>query len=181
MALQHVVLGLLAERPDHGYRLKHRISPGLPRERLINDGVLYPLLARLEERGLVRSTERDAGGRRRRVYAATAAGRREFRRWLASEEDEGEPIGYGLYVDHPLLKLLFAGELTPAQIEAKLERQRRRSREALAALEALREAAADEEETQLGRAVYELEVATQRERLAALDRIEAGMGAGWRG
>jgi DNA-binding PadR family transcriptional regulator len=38
--LEAVVLGLLVERPDHGYGLKARLGPGLPRERRINDGVL---------------------------------------------------------------------------------------------------------------------------------------------
>jgi DNA-binding PadR family transcriptional regulator len=171
MALKHVVLGLLADRPDHGYALKHRISPGLPRERLINDGVLYPLLARLEDEGLLSSSEREARGRPRRVYTATAAGRREFRRWLASAEDEGEPPGYQLYVDHPLLKLLFASELSADQVQGKLARQRERSREWLSALDALRDATPPGEETEMGRALYELEAAAHRERLAVLDRL----------
>ena len=174
MALKHVVLGLLADHPDHGYALKHRISPGLPRERLINDGVLYPLLARLEDDGLVSSAEREVGGRSRRVFSATPAGRREFRRWLASDEDEGEPPGYQLYVDHPLLKLLFAGELCAGEVEAKLERQRERSREWLAALDALRAATPPGEETEMGRALYELEAAAHRERLATLERLLSG-------
>lgn len=58
MALRHIILGLLVDRPDHAYALKHRLSPGLPRERLVNDGVLYPLLAKLQEEGLVTSAER---------------------------------------------------------------------------------------------------------------------------
>jgi DNA-binding PadR family transcriptional regulator len=172
MALKHVVLGLLSDRPDHGYGLKHRISPGLPRERLINDGVLYPLLRRLEEDGLLRSTEREVDGRTRRIFAATASGTREFRRWLASDEDEGEPPGYQLYVDHPMLKLLFADELDPREVAEKLERQRERSREWLAALEALRDAAPEREITAMGRALYELEAAAHRERLSALDRMD---------
>ncbi len=60
MALRHVILGLLLERPSHPYELKRRLSPGLPRERLINEGILYPLLARLEREGLVEKTERKA-------------------------------------------------------------------------------------------------------------------------
>ena len=58
MALRHVVLGLLADEPDHAYALKHRLSPGLPREQQVNDGVLYPLLAKLEADGLATSDER---------------------------------------------------------------------------------------------------------------------------
>ncbi len=173
MALKHVVLGLLAERPDHGYALKHRISPGLPREQLINDGVLYPLLRKLEGEDLVVVSEREVGGRTRRVFAATAAGRREFRRWLRSDEDEGDPPSYQLYVDNPLLKLLFANELSADEVRDKLERRRRISEDALAALEGLRAVAPPGEETELGRAVYDLEMAAHRERLTAIDRMLA--------
>ena len=98
-----MILGLLADRPDHAYALKQRLSPGLPRERLINDGVLYPLLAKLEDERLVTSSERRGErGRPRRVYSITRAGRAEFRRWLRSEEDEEGPPLHELFIAHPL-------------------------------------------------------------------------------
>jgi PadR family transcriptional regulator PadR len=88
MALRDVLIGLVLDRPDHGYSIKRRLSPGLPAERLINDGVLYPLLKRLEEEGLLSShTERHAG-RDRRNFKATARGRRAFLAWLRSDLDE---------------------------------------------------------------------------------------------
>ena len=84
MALKHVLLGLLTDGPDHAYALKRRLSPALPREQLINDGVLYPLLAKLEADGLLNSSEEQGpNGRRRRVYSVTPRGAKEFRRWLA--------------------------------------------------------------------------------------------------
>jgi PadR family transcriptional regulator AphA len=178
MALKHVVLGLLAERPDHGYALKHRISPGLPREHLINDGVLYPLLDKLEGDGLVEVSEREVGGRTRRVFAATESGRREFRRWLRSDEDEGDPPSYRLFIDQPLVKLLFAAELEPGEVRRKLVRQRRRENELLDALEELRAVAPPGDETELGRALYELEVGSHRERIAALERMLVAATAG---
>ena len=93
--LEAVVVGLLSERPAHGYELKARLGPGLPREAQLNDGVLYPLLARLERRGLASSSEERSGGRRRRVYAATAGGDAAFREWLLSDRDEDAVVGYG--------------------------------------------------------------------------------------
>ncbi len=54
-------LGMIEELAAHGYRL----SPG----------TLYPLLHRLEAEGLLRSRPCRAGGRVRRCYRATAAGR----------------------------------------------------------------------------------------------------------
>ncbi len=55
-------LGMAEELARHGYR----ISPG----------TLYPLLHGLEKRGLLRSSEIQNGKSRRKVYRATAAGRK---------------------------------------------------------------------------------------------------------
>lgn len=55
-------LGMIEELARHGYR----ISPGS----------LYPLLRSLEEKGYVQSTEERNGKSLRRVYRATALGRK---------------------------------------------------------------------------------------------------------
>ena len=54
--------GIAAELARHGYR--------------IGPGTLYPLLHGLQRRGYLRSTTRRGKGSRRRVYRATAKGRR---------------------------------------------------------------------------------------------------------
>ena len=63
-AAQEPIFGLaiIEELARHGYKL----SPG----------TLYPLLHGLERRGFLRSNRKRDGGRTRRVYRATAAGRR---------------------------------------------------------------------------------------------------------
>lgn len=48
-------------------------------------GQIYPELARLEERGLVRGDDR-SNGRRRRTYELTCAGERALHDWLTSRE-----------------------------------------------------------------------------------------------
>jgi DNA-binding PadR family transcriptional regulator len=63
-------LGMIEELGRHGYRL----SPG----------TLYPLLHRLEDKGLLRGYEENVAGKIRRVYQSTAAGRRALR--LAKEK-----------------------------------------------------------------------------------------------
>jgi PadR family transcriptional regulator, regulatory protein PadR len=55
-------LGMIEELGRHGYRL--------------GPGTIYPLLHGMERRGWLRSEPRLANGHRRKVYAATAAGRR---------------------------------------------------------------------------------------------------------
>jgi PadR family transcriptional regulator len=72
-----LILSLVAARPRHGYEISKLIesrSDGVVR---FNVASLYPLLYRLEERGLVegRWVEK-AGQRRRRYYRITAAGRK---------------------------------------------------------------------------------------------------------
>lgn len=118
--LEAIVLGLLIERPAHGYDLKARLGPGLPRERLVNDGVLYPLLARLERRGLAGVDLRQANGRSRKVYSALKPGKDAFEAWLAGDRDEGATVDYEMFIDHPMVKLLFASRMTAAQLEEKV-------------------------------------------------------------
>lgn len=55
-------IGIAEELARHGYRL----SPG----------TLYPMLHGLEEKGLLRSSEKRMGRSVRRIYRATPAGRR---------------------------------------------------------------------------------------------------------
>lgn len=57
-------LGMIEELGRHGYRL--------------SAGTLYPILHGLESKGYLRSNVSRAGGRRRRVYAITGAGRLAF-------------------------------------------------------------------------------------------------------
>lgn len=49
-------------------------------------GSIYPLMQRLEKRGLVASEQGSTGRRGRRDYRITAAGRRAFNRWLTDAE-----------------------------------------------------------------------------------------------
>jgi DNA-binding PadR family transcriptional regulator len=55
-------IGIIEELAGHGYRL----SPG----------TLYPLLHGMEEKGYLRSSDENDGGRSRRVYRATPKGRK---------------------------------------------------------------------------------------------------------
>ncbi len=166
MALKHVLLGLLTDGPDHAYALKRRLSPGLPREQLINDGVLYPLLAKLEADGLLDSAEEQgANGRRRRVYSVTPRGAEEFRRWLVSDDDErGVPL-HEVFVTQPLVKILFAPHMTASELRAKLERQRDLTAERVNALSSLEAIVPADGASELGASLLDLELSGLRARL----------------
>ena len=69
---------LIAELARHG----HRLSPG----------TLYPMLHRLEEAGLLVSRTEVVGGKRRRLYSATTAGRRAFRQCQAALRELADEV-----------------------------------------------------------------------------------------
>jgi len=70
-----LVLGILADGDLHGYAILKRVGELSDGRLQWTDGMLYPLLHRLERNGWV-SARWDAGsGRRRKHYALTSAGR----------------------------------------------------------------------------------------------------------
>ena len=73
-----LVLSALRGAPKHGYQIAVDVeaeSNGLFRFR---HGTLYPILYRLEEEGLIRGSWSKDGGRKKKVYALTAQGRRHL-------------------------------------------------------------------------------------------------------
>jgi len=88
MALIHVVLGLLAEGPQHGYDLKRAHDARYPAARPLAFGQVYATLGRLERDGLVERAGTDQEqGPERVVFALTDAGRRILDDWLAEPEE----------------------------------------------------------------------------------------------
>ncbi|MDV6265290.1 MULTISPECIES: PadR family transcriptional regulator [Rhodococcus] len=66
------LLSLLRDRPVYGYELTERLAE---RDLLVSGGSSYPLLARLERNGLVRSESRpSSSGPPRKYYSLTTEG-----------------------------------------------------------------------------------------------------------
>jgi len=75
--LPALVLAVLDEEPMHGYALCRRIRERGGDALRMGEGTLYPLLYRLESRGLVTAKwERDEYPRPRKVYRVTGRGKR---------------------------------------------------------------------------------------------------------
>ncbi len=76
-----LVLSLLGREELYGYALIKQVRE-LSGDRIAwSDGMLYPVLRRLESQGLIASVWRRAdSGRRRRYYRIRAAGRQELAR-----------------------------------------------------------------------------------------------------
>lgn len=73
-----MVLGILAEADSYGYAILRRINDLSDGELDWTEGLLYPLLHRLERLGYVESSWRSVAGRRRKYYRITKSGRSEL-------------------------------------------------------------------------------------------------------
>ncbi|HOU41664.1 MAG TPA: PadR family transcriptional regulator [Promineifilum sp.] len=87
MSVRNAILGLLADRPRHGYDLHAAFEAIAGGEALwaLKPAQVYSTLARLEEGGLVaqESIEQD-GGPEKHIYSLTPAGEAELAAWFAS-------------------------------------------------------------------------------------------------
>jgi DNA-binding PadR family transcriptional regulator len=71
-----LLLGLVAEMPRHGYELEQEIARrGMREWTQVGFSSLYFVLGKLEKAGLVRARQ-PAGGKTRKTFSLTAAGRR---------------------------------------------------------------------------------------------------------
>jgi DNA-binding PadR family transcriptional regulator len=88
MSVRYAILGLLAQRPRHGYELRAAFEAvvGGDKNWEVKPAQIYTTLERLEEAGLVeRSSDLGEGDEpARRVYAVTEPGKAALRDWFAS-------------------------------------------------------------------------------------------------
>jgi DNA-binding PadR family transcriptional regulator len=87
MSTAHVLLGLLAAGPKHGYELKRAHDLRLPRAKPLAFGQVYTTLGRLQRDGLVIPTGQErAAGPDRTSFALTERGRASLDEWLGQVE-----------------------------------------------------------------------------------------------
>ena len=75
-----LVLHLIASEPSYGNQLMERIAGMTEGVMTVNPNTMYPLLRRLEARGLIEGQWEHPERRTRRFYSITASGRDEYRR-----------------------------------------------------------------------------------------------------
>ena len=75
---------LLNEEPMHGYQLNEELEKRkLVREGRFKTGSLYTILNRMEEKGVLSSTQEESDeGRPRRVYSITSTGKAHLKQGL---------------------------------------------------------------------------------------------------
>ena len=137
MSVRYAILGLLAQKPRHGYELRAAFQAvvGGDENWEVKPAQIYTTLERLEEAGLIRR-ESDLGEGdepARRIYALTDEGRQALREWFIS----------GVTPEHQrdefFVKLMVAlgcGDVDPARI---IQTQRSHLYQELHAATALRD------------------------------------------
>lgn len=73
-----LVLRLLSEREMYGYEIVQAIEVASGEAIRLGEGVVYPALHALEEKGCLKSRRKAVNGRTRVYYVTTAAGRRRL-------------------------------------------------------------------------------------------------------
>ena len=69
-----VILSLLARRPMYGYEISQQLERNGGGYFGMKEGLLYPALHRMQEKGWVTTEWRVVDGRRRKYYALTSLG-----------------------------------------------------------------------------------------------------------
>jgi DNA-binding PadR family transcriptional regulator len=107
--LEGAVLGVLWQNgPCTPYRVRRVFLDSPSPYWSGSAGAIYPLMLRLERRGLIASREGPAGRRASRLYALAAAGVREFRAWL---EPPWPAVVTGVPADPLRTRVSFLGAL----------------------------------------------------------------------
>ena len=94
MSVRLLILGFLAEGPKHGYLLKQRITSTQFGTEVKPGSIYHALNSLTKSRMVTGRTEIEAGGRTRRVYEITAAGRAEVLNLLRGAFQGVEPFHF---------------------------------------------------------------------------------------
>jgi DNA-binding PadR family transcriptional regulator len=120
MSLKYVLLGLLTQRPKHGYELKLEAEQLLGGSAELNPGQLYPLLRKLAEQQLIAGERIEQEDRPdKRVFTLTEAGAHDLSQWL------GEPTPPKVERSSLFLRFVVLALVRRAEAPAFLQEQRR--------------------------------------------------------
>ncbi len=125
MLAQYVILGLLMERPMHGYEIKQRFERISGLFWKVSYGSLYPALKKLAESGyIIQQISADLGAPERKVFHLTHLGSDALFAWLR-EAPVQESVDRNS-TNEFLLRLIFFSWLSPEEAREILVSRRKR-------------------------------------------------------
>lgn len=113
--LEYIILGLLMNGELSGYDLKQYMAHSTSNFFDASFGSIYPALKRLEGKGLIFSREIVEGGKYKKVYELSKAGKEDFMRWMDG------PIDFSRTRPDHLVKVFFLGVLPRDKARSKLQ------------------------------------------------------------
>lgn len=99
--LDALLLAVLDDEPRHGYAIIEALQDRSGGALTLPTGTVYPALRRLERAGFVESTWSTVGGRERRTYRLTPAGRKVLASERTAWDEFTEVISAVLNPRHP--------------------------------------------------------------------------------
>ncbi|MHB8893833.1 MAG: PadR family transcriptional regulator [Candidatus Geothermincolia bacterium] len=166
--LELAILGLLKERPMHGYELKKRLSYMLGHFWTVSYGSLYPAIKRLEKSGSIeRAYSVKEKTRHRNVYRITQSGEAVFMRMLTDDLSDAS-LGDNEKFD---LRMAFFQYLEPETRLVLLEKRRELLEAQVAQFKAYKSSNGDEDRYRKGLLSHKVELA--RSDIRWLDKLMA--------
>jgi DNA-binding PadR family transcriptional regulator len=116
--LEGSVLGVIRTRgPCTPYAVRRDFRDSITPYWSASAGAIYPLIARMKQKRLLRVVRSTGDGRGGKLYTLTAAGERAFLKWL---NPPFSPLVLGTPPDPVRTRVIFLGVLSPAQRQAFL-------------------------------------------------------------
>jgi DNA-binding PadR family transcriptional regulator len=139
MSVAYTILGVLMAAPAHGYSIRKQLEETFSNDYGLNDGQLYPALAKLESLGWIeKEVVEQQRSPTKHLYRVTPDGSAAFARWLEGSEAPGARERQSFFWrDEFLQRASFFGHLQPgaaveqirtrlAQTEARAARLEKR-------------------------------------------------------
>ncbi|MCG8490586.1 MAG: PadR family transcriptional regulator [Sneathiellales bacterium] len=162
--LREALVGLLLDKPNHAYALKQLLAPRVSSSDTVNDGVLYPLLKKLEKEGIISGKEDiSPSNRKRTIYSVTDKGKDWFMKWLETDTDEDKSPSYDFFMGNPfLVKVQFFERLPKEMQKEKLTVHLNRTKEKLKKFSEIRSGMMERKAPPYRIALLELGISQQR-------------------
>jgi DNA-binding PadR family transcriptional regulator len=126
MSVSYTILGVLMDAPAHGYSIRKHLEETLSKDLGLNDGQLYPALAKLEACGwIAKEVVEQRSSPTKHLYRVTDSGREAFQRWLEDvEADDARDRLSFFWRDEFLQRCSFfasvSADVAAAQVRARL-------------------------------------------------------------
>lgn len=175
MSVPYTILGVLMNAPAHGYSIRKHLEEAFSNALALNDGQLYPALAKLEGLGWI---EKEVVEQRRsptkHLYRVTEAGREAFLRWLEGDagEEPRDRLGF-FWRDGFLQRCSFFGQLAPESAAARIRARLGEAADCAARLEEVSAELAQRDAEPYRRMIVEYGVRLQRMREQWLEELLA--------